>query len=102
MPFPVELVGLADSIVLKIEAVGNVVICCQMCHTGNNVAKIPVWLASIDCVPNWVLLKGGLTPWGPAEEGLTLKSSSGGTDAVEVTVCVSRTAGAAIQGGAQV
>lgn len=40
--------GLADSIVLKIEADGKVVICCQMCHTGNNVTKIPVWPAK-----NW-------------------------------------------------
>lgn len=37
--------GPGDSIVLKIEADGKVVICCQMCHTGNNVTEIPVWPA---------------------------------------------------------
>lgn len=78
--------GLTDSIALKIEADGKVVICCQMCQTGNSVAKIPVWLANIDCVPNSVPSDGGLSPRGPTEELLTLRSSSGGSEAVEVTM----------------
>lgn len=62
---PSRVGRLADSILLKIDADGIVVICCQTCHTGNNVAEIPVWLANIDYVPNSVLLTGWRHASGP-------------------------------------
>lgn len=77
-------------------------ICCQMCHTENSVAKVPVWLSNIDSVPNSVPSEGGLSPRGPTEEVLTLESSSGGSEAVEGTVCAHRTPGAPKEGGVQV
>lgn len=39
---------LADGTVMRIEAYGKVVICCQMCHTGNDIAKIPVCPPKLD------------------------------------------------------